>query len=556
MNKIDIMGASEFEKKLLEDKKRLVLNVVEDLVRKRNLPKPYVNFDGCEGEDEDSLAHYHSEGNIICISERQLHKLDFESLKDVITHEVTHIIVQDHSPNFYNENATSSIAHWEPPGGTIVVGNSENKSKRKNNPIKIDKTRCNYHLCRKNRKLEQCKFCENYYCSEHVQPAPPIIGFPLDRLVCGKPVSYWRNLKEAHPCFPYVEYSERKEEKRKEEEYKNFDMFLRRKHPYIFVMDKPETQKENKPTIKTINLDTIVNKYTQEYFVWRVFNPHFNDIMIDSADSEQDYIAEELINLRNDLLRREFKNNKKIKESILKIREFIIDKKQKRLYDAFKSFCSNVHKDYNIEILPIEEQLTPEQDIEEPQQEPPKRVEEDKPTKKIKIDRKDIILILITLTILVVLIFSFINFMPQNNNLHTNISSVSKIDINKTYINKTITKKIEENISFNSFLNNKQEYNNKIVSLKGFLRHKLVNISGKDISLWVYFIVDDYDNEIILTKINTQQERLFVLKGTTKEIYNVTGTFVASEPIIEIINISLSKREIWIIKETIVEQIQ
>jgi len=66
-----------FDKELLELKKKKFLEAVSRICENRNLPLPYVNFDGCPAENGDQLAHYHSDVNMICISKRQLTALNF-----------------------------------------------------------------------------------------------------------------------------------------------------------------------------------------------------------------------------------------------------------------------------------------------------------------------------------------------------------------------------------------------------------------------------------------------------------------------------------------------
>jgi hypothetical protein len=220
--------------KLLEEKKLKVKEIIFRICAKRGLPLPSVNFEGCEGEYEDQLAHYHPETNVICISERQLIIQDFEDLEMTMAHEVSHILVQNHGPEFSDEEAKSSVAGWKPPPGVvhIIKSGKTTKVKEDGRKTKQDKTRCNYHLCRKKTKLIECKYCKNYFCNEHIEPCEPQVGNHLED-----------NNNSCHPCFQFAEYLE-EIKKEKEEKYTEALNSLtgRRSRPsrYKDVMDKED----------------------------------------------------------------------------------------------------------------------------------------------------------------------------------------------------------------------------------------------------------------------------------------------------------------------------
>ena len=112
-----------FDKKLLETKKKKFIEVVSRICENRNLPVPYINFDGCPAENGEQLAHYHSDVNMICISKRQLTVLNFDDLEEVAAHEIAHILEQNHDSNFRNEENTNKIFAWKPSGVVIIDGN-------------------------------------------------------------------------------------------------------------------------------------------------------------------------------------------------------------------------------------------------------------------------------------------------------------------------------------------------------------------------------------------------------------------------------------------------
>ena len=114
-----------FDKKLLETKKKKFIEVVNRICENRNLPAPYVNFDGCPEENEDQLAHYHSDVNMICISKRQLTVLNFDDLEEVAAHEVAHIFEPNHDINFIMEENINKQIGWTPPPGVVVINGNQ-----------------------------------------------------------------------------------------------------------------------------------------------------------------------------------------------------------------------------------------------------------------------------------------------------------------------------------------------------------------------------------------------------------------------------------------------
>ena len=117
--------SENFDNQLLETKKKNFIEVVNRICGNRNLPLPYVNFDGCPAENRDQLAHYHSDVNMICISKRQLFVLNFEDLEEVAAHEVAHILEQNHDSNFRREENINKRIAWKPSGVVVIYGNQK-----------------------------------------------------------------------------------------------------------------------------------------------------------------------------------------------------------------------------------------------------------------------------------------------------------------------------------------------------------------------------------------------------------------------------------------------
>lgn len=266
------MVRSQSFNKVLELKREKVIEIVHRICTKRNLPIPSVNFEGCEGEHEGQLAHYHPEINTICISERQLIKQDFEDLERTIAHEVSHILVQDHSPRFLEEETTSSIAGWKPPSGVVhITGDNQTKETSKiERKSKLDKVRCNYHLCKKKTRLTKCSHCKGYFCSEHLEPyEPKIENYP----------TYTKQII-GHPCVSFVDYLTNKKEQDDKRYSEALDRLLGRKRQNVYEdysTNKPLSTKypEYSPKSERIE-DEMYIPSRKEHFTFGFSLRHFN----------------------------------------------------------------------------------------------------------------------------------------------------------------------------------------------------------------------------------------------------------------------------------------
>ncbi len=180
---------------VLEKKKDKVIEVVLKVCDVYKLKIPKINFKGCSQETQDQLAHYHPDLHKICISEHQLHKQSLHGIESTAYHEVTHILVPDHGGKFRRMKAEMSTATWRPPLGVVyIIGDDKRKVHREEKGEVEDKIRCNYHLCRKKIKLQQCVLCKRYFCKDHIKPVRP--GAPS---IDNKEPDY-------HPCPAYVDF--------------------------------------------------------------------------------------------------------------------------------------------------------------------------------------------------------------------------------------------------------------------------------------------------------------------------------------------------------------
>ncbi|MFA5333013.1 MAG: hypothetical protein WC376_00775 [Candidatus Nanoarchaeia archaeon] len=180
--------------KILEFKKSKFKSVVESVCKARNLSLPTINFDGCSEETENQLAHYHKDNNTICVSERQLNKMNSDVLENNAAHEVSHILEFNHSSSFHNENAISRQASFVKKYNQKSPDISDLKEKE------ADKDECAFHLCHyKGDELYYCSFCKKYYCHKHKIPkSPSMPNFRSASLENEDKLYDYR--QEGHPC--------------------------------------------------------------------------------------------------------------------------------------------------------------------------------------------------------------------------------------------------------------------------------------------------------------------------------------------------------------------
>jgi hypothetical protein len=253
------MAKSQSSNQLIELKKKKAIESAIVICTRKGVKLVKVNFDGCDFETGDQLAHYHDDEYKVCISERQLHMLNFEEIEDVMAHELAHIGGLDHSPKFDDIKNQNTLGLFRPPPGVVLITARKQTKQFRYKPPQIDKTRCNYHLCRKQRKLTQCKYCKNYYCSECIDPFEP-----GDKLA-----------KKGHPCTIFFDVMEKKRDENNKKYQKALGKLVGKK-PEVITIEEPfrwstrETKqdKQEKTTKKGVIPETgwkPNNNYKREY---------------------------------------------------------------------------------------------------------------------------------------------------------------------------------------------------------------------------------------------------------------------------------------------------
>jgi hypothetical protein len=88
---------------------------------------------------------------------------------------------------------------------------------------------------------------------------------------------------------------------------------------------------------------------------------------------------------------------------------------------------------------------------------------------------------------------------------------------------------VEEKISFSVLAGTTGR-----VTVTGFLKYSVVKVPDVQVSMHIFSLVDDYGNEIRLSKLTNQQQQLFVLGQESTQLYEVTGTLSKSDGALEV----------------------
>lgn len=205
--------------KILEMKKNRFIKEVIIAATSRGIKPPAVTFDGelCYGYDGNQWAHYHPERHLICVPINMLRIMDEFQLKNTAIHEVSHFFDHTHDASFYQEMSGTGIAGLELPPGVFLTyeGMYKSEIKRDKRKERVDRTRCNYHSCRKRRTLTQCPHCDYYFCNEHISPYEPGSADNTSSNSAVRSRAYDRALMEVagHACGEYIGFKKEVKEK-------------------------------------------------------------------------------------------------------------------------------------------------------------------------------------------------------------------------------------------------------------------------------------------------------------------------------------------------------
>ncbi len=174
----------EFENYLMKEKIKKFKEIVLKASKALKLPKPpkIKIWDGeCPHGKPNELAHIHPDKEIICISTRRLKQMNMEDVEEAATHEVSHMLDISHDYSFKKIHGKVKLKTWKPPQGIVIENGNIKNEKIVKGRSKTDRTRCNYHLCRKKTKLKKCPYCGGYFCKKHFSPKLPLTREMVDR---------------------------------------------------------------------------------------------------------------------------------------------------------------------------------------------------------------------------------------------------------------------------------------------------------------------------------------------------------------------------------------
>ncbi len=362
--------------------------------------------------------------------------------------------------------------------------------------IKADKNHCNYYPCQKETLTIMCEYCEKFFCNEHIIPHPPFSFW--DRINLGIP-------DNIHPCpdCPPCPYCKRKYHP---EPYTN----PYKPKPTSTYGERGPTKPthEPEPPKKEPKEPTHPIEISPKQFVNRAFDPCFNARFDNNIRSS-------LRSLRKIILNKNAIGESQI-EKILDDLIVILKKNssEPRLANVCHKFVKKIYELYNIDKFSYWKSLV---DITEGPREPPTESTKNVFSELVATIKKHP---KTTVAIVVILLLALFILPETKKELNIEVVELKDITSNKT---ETIQESTPIKISFSEYLNSKEKYENKPITLTGFLRYKL---EGTDnVGVYVEVIVDDYGNEVRLQNIPKEYRKLFVPKETTKELYNVTGTF-------------------------------
>lgn len=201
----------ESEDAVMKAKEEMVLNYVNSISKVLQLQRtpPIIFCDGYTSEGPNAIACIDIISCTIQVSRIHLQKQRVEEIKKTVAHEITHLIVPDHTPEFYKILNEILAGTWQPEFSTGLVfidGGAEvelstQETKKESHPNK-DMTYCNYHLCREKTKLLCCPYCKDYFCLDHIKPMPPI--FP--NFDYPNKFNEQKNRDTHHPCPSYYDH--------------------------------------------------------------------------------------------------------------------------------------------------------------------------------------------------------------------------------------------------------------------------------------------------------------------------------------------------------------
>ena len=258
--------AESLDDAFMKGKEEIALQHVKYLTEKLELKMtPRVVFcDGFTPAGQNALACIDTATWTIYISRVYLSQMDATQIKETIAHEITHLFDPTHDPSFHKKLSDINSTLWKPESTSGIVwidgGRRTEETPDKPTKRKINKIRCNYHLCRKKTELIQCCHCKDYFCIDHIRPVLPC----LPNFDMPKEFADWKDKDKCHPCPDYYYYLVEKDKER----IRKTEESLNRMNNLGFRYERVEiTKKENIfEVIPEENIEDVLPKSEEKSF--------------------------------------------------------------------------------------------------------------------------------------------------------------------------------------------------------------------------------------------------------------------------------------------------
>jgi hypothetical protein len=179
--------------------------------------------------------------------------MSMEKIEETASHEVTHMIDPTHEWHFHDAHGKLKHSIWRSPGGIPVIdGNAPLPVRNKEKKSKVNKSQCNYNLCKSITKLEFCPHCENYFCTEHIDPYEPAISDKVAE------INRFGMHKDGHPCLNFFHNMQEKRTMQDDNWRNCLDNLCGKKSDdnSAIIPDKSEDEIESGLPIETENAST------------------------------------------------------------------------------------------------------------------------------------------------------------------------------------------------------------------------------------------------------------------------------------------------------------
>ncbi|KYK24805.1 hypothetical protein AYK26_02910 [Euryarchaeota archaeon SM23-78] len=125
--------------------------------------------------------------------------------------------------------------------------------------------------------------------------------------------------------------------------------------------------------------------------------------------------------------------------------------------------------------------------------------------------------LIVSSVIILVIVISFLIYLALFYSGETTVNQTKTV-----MVDKTLVESVPVNLSFEKYFNDRNRYDGKKVNLTGYLENRLEGT--EKVGKYVDYLVDDFNNRIVLKSLEEKHKRFIVKKEITKEVFIVTGT--------------------------------